>query len=62
MYLSPRGSQVTAPHQATPQMNLVEIIGTPSDSLLEVVLDKVWVKHWKYKSWITFKSVSLEMW
>jgi hypothetical protein len=40
MYLSPRGSQVTAPHQATPQMNLVEIIGTPSDSLLEVVLDK----------------------
>jgi hypothetical protein len=36
MYLSPRGSQVTAPHQ-----DLVEIIGTPSDSLLEVVLDKV---------------------
>jgi hypothetical protein len=35
---------------------------TLSSSLLEVVLDKVWVKHWEYKSWITFKSLSLKMW
>jgi hypothetical protein len=28
----------------------------------EVVLDMIRVKHWKYKSWITFKSLSLEMW
>jgi hypothetical protein len=34
----------------------------PSDSLLEVVLDKIWVKHWEYKSWITFKLLSLKMW
>jgi hypothetical protein len=35
---------------------------TPSGSLLEVVLDKVWIKHWEYKSWITFKPLSLKMW
>jgi len=25
-------------------------------------LDKVWVKHWEYKSWITFKLLSLKIW
>jgi hypothetical protein len=33
-----------------------------SGFLLEVVLDKDWVKHWEYKSWITFMSLSLKMW
>jgi hypothetical protein len=32
---------------------------TPSGALLEVVLDNIWVKHWEYKSWIAFKSLSL---
>jgi hypothetical protein len=58
MYLSPRGSQVTAPHQATPQMNLVEIIGTPSDSLLEVVLDlKIYIMNNFYV--IEFENVKI---
>jgi hypothetical protein len=35
---------------------------TPSGLVNEVVLDMIWVKHWEYKSWITFKSLSLEMW
>jgi hypothetical protein len=35
---------------------------TPSGLVKEDVLDKIWVKHWKYKSWITFKLLSLEMW
>jgi hypothetical protein len=35
---------------------------TSFGSLLEVVLDKVWVKHWEYNSWITFKSLSFKMW
>jgi len=32
-------------------------------SILEkkVVLDKVWVKHWKYKSLITFKVLSFKI-
>jgi hypothetical protein len=36
--------------------------GTLSGSLLEVVLDKVWVKHWEYKTRTTFKSLILKMW
>jgi hypothetical protein len=28
----------------------------------EVILDKILVKHWEYKWWITFKSLSLQMW
>jgi hypothetical protein len=35
---------------------------TPSGLVNEVVLDMIWVKHWEYKSLITFKSLSLEMW
>jgi hypothetical protein len=35
---------------------------SPSGFLLEVVLDKFWVKHWEYKPRITFKSLSLKMW
>jgi hypothetical protein len=27
---------------------------TPSDLVKEVILDKVWVKYWEYRSWITF--------
>jgi hypothetical protein len=34
---------------------------TPSVSDLEIVLDKIWVKHWGYKSLITFKLLSLQM-
>jgi hypothetical protein len=34
---------------------------TPSVSDLEVVLDKVMVKHWEYKSSIIFKWLSLQM-
>jgi hypothetical protein len=34
---------------------------TPSVSDLEVVLDKVCVKHWEYKSSITFKLLSLQI-
>jgi hypothetical protein len=37
-------------------------IDTPSGLVKEYVLDKIWVKHWEYKSWITFKLLSLEMW
>ena len=29
--------------------------------LKKIVLDKVWVKHWEYKSSITFKLLSLQM-
>jgi len=38
-----------------------ELFCTPSILNLEVVLDKVWVKHWKHKSSITFKLLSLQM-
>jgi hypothetical protein len=41
---------------------LREMLSTPSGLVNEVVLDMIWVKHWEYKSWITFKSLSLEMW
>jgi hypothetical protein len=34
---------------------------TPSRLVKEVVLDKVWIKHWEYKSWITFKLFSLKI-
>jgi hypothetical protein len=34
---------------------------TPSVSDLEVILDKVWMKHWEYKSSITFKLLILQM-
>ena len=34
---------------------------TPSVLVKEVVLDIVWVKHWEYKSSITFKLLSLQM-
>jgi hypothetical protein len=37
-------------------------IYTPSGLVKEDVLDEIWVKHWEYKSWITFKLLSLEMW
>jgi hypothetical protein len=39
----------------------VNCMCTPSVSDLKVILDKVWVKHWKYKSSITFKLLSLQM-
>jgi hypothetical protein len=35
------------------------VLYTPSVSDLDVVLDKVCVKHWEYKSSITFKLLSL---
>ena len=35
---------------------------TPSVLVKEVVLDIIWVKHWEYKSSITFKLLSLQMW
>jgi hypothetical protein len=38
------------------------LIHTPSGLVKEDVLDKIWVKHWEYKSWITFNLLSLEMW
>ena len=34
----------------------------PSVLVKEVVLDKVLVKYWEYKSSITFKLLSLQMW
>jgi hypothetical protein len=34
---------------------------TPSGLVNEVVLDMIWVKHWEYKSWITFKLLDLDM-
>jgi hypothetical protein len=34
----------------------------PSGLVNKAVLDKVWVKHCEYKSWLTFKLLSLEMW
>ena len=34
---------------------------TPSILEKNVVLDKVWVKHWKYKSRITFKFLSFKI-
>jgi hypothetical protein len=39
----------------------VVVLYTPSVSNLEVVLDKVWIKYWEYKSSITFKLLSLQM-
>jgi hypothetical protein len=39
-----------------------ELKRTPSGLVKEDVLDKIWVKHWEYKSWITSKLLSLEMW
>jgi hypothetical protein len=41
---------------------IVQMETTPSGLVNEVVLDMIWVKHWEYKSWITCKSLSLEMW
>jgi hypothetical protein len=35
---------------------------TPSIPINQVVLDKVSVKHWECKSWITFKLLSLKIW
>ena len=35
---------------------------TPSVLVKEVVLDKIWVKHWEYKLSRTFKLLSLQMW
>ena len=32
---------------------------TPSVLVKEIVLDKIWVKYWEYKSSITFKLLSL---
>jgi hypothetical protein len=37
------------------------INATPSVLQIEDVLDKVWVKHWEYKSLITFKLLSFKM-
>ena len=37
-------------------------IHTPSILVKGVVWDKIWVKPWKYKSWITLKLLSLKMW
>jgi hypothetical protein len=34
---------------------------TPSVLVKDVILDNVWVKHWEYKSSITFKLLSLQM-
>jgi hypothetical protein len=31
-------------------LEIFQILCTPSGSLLEVVLDKFWVKHYEYKS------------
>jgi hypothetical protein len=38
------------------------LVARPSGLVNEVVLDMIWVKHWEYKSLITFKLLSLEMW
>jgi hypothetical protein len=35
---------------------------TPSVLVIQVILDKAQVKYWKYKSWITFKLLSLKIW
>ena len=34
---------------------------TPSILEKNVVLDKVWVKHWEYKSWITLKLLRFKI-
>jgi hypothetical protein len=30
--------------------DMLNIVSTPSMLVKEVVLDKVWIKHWEYKS------------
>jgi hypothetical protein len=35
---------------------------TPSIPINQVVLDKISVKYWECKSWITFKLLSLKIW
>jgi hypothetical protein len=35
---------------------------TPSIPINQVLLDKISIKHWECKSWITFKLLSLKIW
>jgi hypothetical protein len=43
-------------------VTMKNLVARPSGLVNEVVLDMIWVKHWEYKSLITFKLLSLEMW
>jgi hypothetical protein len=44
-----------------PDRKTTNLWGTRFVSDLEVVLDNVWIKHWEYKSSITFKLLMLQI-
>ena len=60
--MPPQGHTSCTVYVYTYISRLLGYIYTPSVLVKEVVLDKIWIKHWEYKSSITFKLLSLQMW
>ena len=49
------------PFSGTWASSLYGYIYTPSILEKNVILDKIWVKHWEHKSWIIFKLLSFKI-